>query len=46
MKIKEYYKMRIRQIEDDIVVARMNKDYKSIAKLQGEKLECEKRLSE
>lgn len=46
MKIKEYYKIRIKQIEDDIVVARMNKDYKSIAKLQGEKLECEERLSE
>ena len=46
MKIKEYYKIRIRQIEDNIVVARMNKDYKSIAKLQAEKLECEKRLSE
>lgn len=44
MIMSEFYRQKLRKIEENILKAEGNGDFKTVAKLQGEKVEIEKRI--
>lgn len=42
----EFWKQKLRKIEDEIQDAELEKDFKRVARLESEKVEAEKRIEE